>query len=122
MTGSAPLDAVLEPVRAYLAGHATGDPAHFRRAFLPTAHVEGLREGRFVSWDLDTYCGLFDGTPAPDEARRRREVDLVAAGATIAVARVRLDHVEARLVDLLLLVDTDDGWRIANKVYEREVP
>ena len=43
-------DAVLEPLRAYVRGHATGDPAHFRDAFLPTAHVEGVRDSAFVSW------------------------------------------------------------------------
>ncbi|MFE6488611.1 NAD(P)-binding domain-containing protein, partial [Streptomyces sp. NPDC057757] len=36
-------DAVLEPLRAYIRGHATGEPGHFRDAFLPTAHVEGMR-------------------------------------------------------------------------------
>ena len=39
----------------YLTGHATGDPSHMRKAFLPTAHIEGLRDGKFVSWTLDEY-------------------------------------------------------------------
>lgn len=56
-------DAVLEPLRAYIRGHATGDPTHFRDAFLPTAHVEGIRDGAFVSWRLDDYCALFPGRP-----------------------------------------------------------
>lgn len=38
---------VLAPLRAYIRGHATGDPGHFREAFLPTAHIEGIRK-----WDL----------------------------------------------------------------------
>jgi hypothetical protein len=42
-------DAVLIPLHAYIRGHATGDPAHFRQAFLPTAHIEGIRNGTFVS-------------------------------------------------------------------------
>ena len=57
-------DDVLVPLRAYIRGHATGDPAHFREAFLSTAHIEGLRDGTFVSWRLDDYCALFDGQPA----------------------------------------------------------
>lgn len=38
-----------EPLRAYIRGHATGDPTYFRDAFLPTAHIEGIRDGAFVS-------------------------------------------------------------------------
>jgi Putative lumazine-binding len=38
-----------DPVRVhlknYLMGHATGDPAYMRKAFLPTAHIEGMRDG-----------------------------------------------------------------------------
>jgi hypothetical protein len=72
-------DAVLEPLRAYVRGHATGDPAHVRDAFLPTAHVEGLRDGVFVTWSLDEYCGLFPGRSAPDESTRSRRIDDVVA-------------------------------------------
>jgi hypothetical protein len=54
---------VLEPLRAYIRGHATGNPAHFRDAFLPTAHIEGIRDGAFVSWRLEEYCSLFHGRP-----------------------------------------------------------
>ena len=33
----------------YLQGHATGDASHMRMAFLPTAHIEGVRDGTFAS-------------------------------------------------------------------------
>jgi Putative lumazine-binding len=36
-------------VNQYLRGHATGDPAEMKKAFWPTAHIEGIREGKFVS-------------------------------------------------------------------------
>ncbi|WP_426404654.1 nuclear transport factor 2 family protein [Streptomyces sp. R-07] len=28
-------------------GHATGDPVHFRAAFLPSARIKGIRDGAF---------------------------------------------------------------------------
>src|SRR5689334_20218195 len=62
---------VRETIETYLRGHATGDPAYMRRAFLPTAHIEGIRDGAFTSWGLDEYCALFNGQPAPDEATRQ---------------------------------------------------
>jgi 3-hydroxyisobutyrate dehydrogenase-like beta-hydroxyacid dehydrogenase len=109
---------VLEPLHAYALGHATGDPSHFRRAFRPSAHIEGLREGTFHSWDLDAYCELFDG-PAPDENLRTRRVDSVEVGGTVATATMTLRHGATRFTDAFLLVAEDGGWWIANKVYHR---
>lgn len=113
------LDDVLEPLHDYACGHATGDPAYFRRAFLPTAHIEGLRDGDLASWDLDTYCGLFDGSPADDEAARCRTVDQVQLIGTVATATMTLRHGDATFTDMFVLLQLDGGWRIANKVYHR---
>ncbi|MGW1271108.1 nuclear transport factor 2 family protein [Streptomyces sp. NPDC002491] len=118
-TAPAVQDAVLEPLHAYIRGHATGDPAHFRRAFLPTAHIEGIRDGAFVSWPLDEYCALFPGRPAPDEATRSRRVDTVDVHGTVATATMTLAHGTDAFTDIFLLARVDDGWRIANKVYHR---
>jgi 3-hydroxyisobutyrate dehydrogenase-like beta-hydroxyacid dehydrogenase len=112
-------DDVLTPLRAYIRGHATGDPAHFREAFLPTAHVEGIRDGAFTSWPLDAYCALFDGTPAPDEAARSRRVDAVDVHGTAATAAMTLQHGADTFTDVFLLVHADGRWRIANKAYHR---
>ncbi|TDC27573.1 6-phosphogluconate dehydrogenase [Streptomyces sp. 8K308] len=112
-------DAVLEPLRAYIRGHATGDPTHFRAAFLPTAHVEGVRDGAFVSWPLEDYCALFDGRPAPDEPARSRRVDAVDVHGTVATATMTLRHGADTFTDVFLLVHVDGRWRIVNKAYHR---
>lgn len=114
---NAPED-VLAPLRAYVAGHATGDPTHFRRAFLPSAHVEGIRDGVFVSWTLEDYCALFDG-PADDEATRRRRIESVETGETVATATMTLWHGSDTFTDAFVLLRVDGAWRITNKVYER---
>jgi hypothetical protein len=110
---------VLTPLHAYALGHATGLPEHFRRAFRPTAHVEGMRDSGFSSWDLDTYCALFDG-PAEDEGRRSRTVDDVQVTGTVATATMTLHHGANRFTDVFLLVRDGDAWQIANKVYHRD--
>ncbi|MFD5651293.1 nuclear transport factor 2 family protein [Streptomyces sp. NPDC127039] len=113
--------AVLDPLRAYVRGHATGDPGHFRDAFLPTAHIEGVRDGAFVSWGLDEYCALFRGRPAADEATRTRRIDAVEVHGSVATATMTLRHGADRFTDVFLLVAAEDGWRIANKAYHRHV-
>jgi hypothetical protein len=110
---------VLAPLRAYARGHATGDPAHFREAFLPTAHVEGIRDGTFVSWRFDDYCALFDGQPAPDEPARSRRVEAVDVHGSVAAATMTLWHGADTFTDVFLLIQVDGRWRIANKAYHR---
>lgn len=115
-------DAVLEPLRAYIRGHATGDPTHFRDAFLPTAHIEGILDGVFVSWRLDGYCALFHGRPAADEPTRSRRIDAIDAHGTVATASMTLWHGTDTFTDIFLLVHVDGRWRTANKAYHRSVP
>ncbi|MEU6106540.1 nuclear transport factor 2 family protein, partial [Streptomyces flaveolus] len=112
-------DAVLEPLRAYIRGHATGDPTHFRDAFLPTAHIEGIRDSAIVSWHLDEYCTLFRGRPAPDEPTRTRRMDAIDVHGTVATATMTLQHGADTFTDIFLLVLHDGRWRIANKAYHR---
>lgn len=114
-------DEVLAPLRAYVRGHVTGDASHFREAFLPSAHVEGLREGTFVSWSLEEYCSLFAGKPAPDEAGRRRRLESLAVVGSVGTAVMTLEHGADTFTDVFLLVRLDGHWRIGNKAYHREV-
>jgi 3-hydroxyisobutyrate dehydrogenase-like beta-hydroxyacid dehydrogenase len=118
-TDPAVADDVLAPLRAYIRGHATGDPAHFREAFLPTAHVEGIRDGQFVSWRLDDYCALFTAQPAADEAAHRRRIDAVQVHGSVATASMTLWHSAVTFTDIFLLVRVEGQWRIANKAYHR---
>ena len=101
----------------YLQGHATGNAVHMRNAFLPTAHIEGLREGRFTSWTLDEYCALFTGSPAVDEATRQRSIDTIDVSGTAAFAKATLIHGPVTFTDYFVLLKVDDSWKIANKVY-----
>ena len=56
--------AVRVPLEHYMQGHATDDSAHMRQAFMPSAHIESVREGPLTSWTLEEYCKRFKGTPA----------------------------------------------------------
>jgi len=40
-------------VQQYFKGLATAQAEDMRKAFLPTAHIEGLRNGVFTSWTVD---------------------------------------------------------------------
>jgi 3-hydroxyisobutyrate dehydrogenase len=112
--------AVLRPLHAYALTHATGDPAHLTDAFLPTAHVEGYRDGAFASMDLETFAGLFTG-PAPDEATRTRRIERLDVRGSVATAVMTLHHGDVDFTDVFVMLrdPASREWRIANKAYER---
>jgi hypothetical protein len=101
----------------YFKGHATGRGDEMRKAFLPTAHIEGNRQGKFTSWTVDDYVKNFSGKPAADEGRRKRTIDSVNVAGTAAMARATLVHGPTTFVDYFVLLKVDGEWKIANKVY-----
>jgi hypothetical protein len=109
--------AIREIIGVYFRGHATANPDTMRAAFMPTAHIEGLRNGAFVSWTVDQYVGNFRGQPAADEASRTRVVDVVDVSGTAAMAKATLRHGATTFTDYFVLLKTDGKWLIANKVY-----
>lgn len=111
---------LLAPLIGYARGHADGDSGHFRAAFRPTAHVEGLRDGAFVSWNLDDYCSVFTGRPADDEPSRSRTLTELRSSGTVAHATMVLEHGPDTFTDMFVLVREGDAWLIANKVYHRQ--
>ena len=108
---------VRAPIEQYFLGHARDDAAHMRRAFLPTAHIESMQQGVFTSWPLEVYCGRFKGTPAADEATRRRTIDWIDIGGTTACARITLVHGATTFTDYFVLLKTGADWKIANKAF-----
>jgi hypothetical protein len=109
--------AVRAAVNQYFKGHATADPAEMRKAFLPTAHIEGIREGKFVSWTAEEYSSRFGGKPASDEAARKRTIGRVDVSGTAAMVSATLVHGATTFTDYFVLLKVDGEWKIANKVY-----
>jgi hypothetical protein len=105
------------PLQAYLQGHATGQAAWMREAFLPLARIVGIREGKLVSLTVEEFCGLFGGSPAEDEATRLRTIDSIESAGNMAYARLTLVHGPVTFSDWMLLLEVGGVWKIASKVY-----
>jgi hypothetical protein len=108
---------IRQVIGVYFRGHATGNADTMRAAFLPSAHIEGIRNGVFTSWTVDQYVANFRGTPAPDEASRTRVIDIVDQSGSAAMARATLKHGATTFTDYFVLLEADGKWLIANKVY-----
>ena len=120
LTNSLEEQAVRVPLEHYMQGHATDNPDCMRKAFMPTARIESVREGPLTSWTLDTYCQRFKGTPAADEATRRLSIDAIDIGGTAASAKISLLHSNVTFTDYFVLLKTEQGWKIANKAFHAE--
>ena len=115
--GAADDQAVRAVIQQYFKGHATAQADEMRKAFLPTAHIEGMRNGAFTSWTVDQYVAGFKGQVAADEAQRKRTIDRIDIVGTAAMAKATLVHGATTFTDYFVLVKVADGWKIANKVY-----
>lgn len=111
---------IRQVIGVYFRGHATANADTMRAAFLPTAHIEGMRNGAFTSWTVDQYVALFRGTPAPDEASRVRTIDVVDRSGDAAMAKATLKHGATTFTDYFVLLKSDGRWLIANKVYHAQ--
>ena len=111
---------IRQVIGVYFRGHATANADTMRAAFLPTAHIEGMRNGAFTSWTVDQYVANFRGTPAPDEATRTRVIDVVDRSGTAAMAKATLKHGATTFTDYFVLLKSDGKWLIANKVYHAQ--
>ena len=104
-------------INQYFKGHATGSGDEMRKAFLPSAHIEGIRNGTFTSWTAEEYSSRFTGKPAADEAARKRTIDTVNVSGDAAMVRATLIHGPTTFTDYFVLLKSGGEWKIANKVY-----
>lgn len=84
---------------------------------MPSANVEGTRDGKLTSWTLNKYCALFKGKPAPDEGTRTRSIDSIDVSGNAAMIKAKLDHGTTVFTDYFVLLSVGGEWKIANKVH-----
>jgi Putative lumazine-binding len=107
-------------VQTYFDSHALNSATHIHQAFLPSAHVEGNRQGVFTSWPLAEYCVSFKGSPAIDEASRVRRIEWIDVVGDAAAAKATLVHGDITFTDFFVLLKVTGDWKIANKVYSTQ--
>lgn len=112
--------AVRAPLEAYLRGHATGSADEFRPAFHPDAQLWGMRNGALIRMTAEEYIGRASGSPAADEARRRRWIESIDVTGDTAVAKIILDYPAVRFTDYMALSRIDGRWMIVNKMFQAE--
>jgi Putative lumazine-binding len=101
----------------YLQGHATGQGSHFRLVFHPDAKLFFNRNGALTTRTAEEYISGASGSPAPDEAQRKRRIVSVDVVGDAAQAKIELDYPSAFFTDYFNLLRVDGKWMIVNKTF-----
>lgn len=112
--------AVRAAIDHYMQGHATGDGAHYRKVFHPESKLFFVRDGKFAQRTSEEYIAGAKGTPAPDEAQRKRTIEWIDVSGTAAIAKLRLDYPDVTFVDYMSLLKIDGEWKIVNKTFHAD--
>lgn len=113
--------AVRAAIEHYFRAHATGLGEHHRKVFHPESKLFWINDGKFTQRASEDYIAGSPGKPAPDEAQRKRTIEMIDITGDAAVAKLVLDYPNAKLTDYMSLLKIDGEWKIVNKVFTREM-
>ena len=119
-------DAIVATLRYYIDGGRAGKSSLMRPGFLPDATMVGYAGGTLLSGSIQQLYDWIDGNgPAPDIEPRFTGVEIRES---IAVVRLEVERWSGKLAgsevhmsDAFTLVKTDDGWKIAHKIFHWHV-
>ena len=119
-------DAIVATLRHYIDGGRAGKSSLMRPGFLPDATMVGYAGGTLLSGSIQQLYDWIDGNgPAPDIEPRFTGVEIRES---IAVVRLEVERWSGKLAgsevhmsDAFTLVKTDDGWKIAHKIFHWHV-
>ena len=69
----------------------------------------------------EEFAAIFKGTPAPDEAKRKRSFEILDVAGNAAIAKVSLDCPAVKYTDYMTLLKVDGEWKIINKSFHAEM-
>lgn len=112
--------AARKPLEQYIKGHQTGSADVMRQAFHPTARLQWMDNGKYTERPLEQWLSGFRGTPAQDEAQRKRRIVSVELFGDSGVGVIELDYPNMLIIDYMSLLKVDGEWKIVNKIFARK--
>ncbi|MDR7069269.1 ketosteroid isomerase-like protein [Pseudoxanthomonas japonensis] len=113
-------DAVDRIMQTFLAAYPTADGAAVSQVFHKDGVMIGYSPARGSALLQRTGQELaegFNGTPAANEAQRKRTYEIVDIAENLAAVRVNLDYPGWRGVDYIVLLKTDGQWQMISKTW-----
>ena len=112
--------AARKPLEQYIQGHVTGKADVMRQAFHPSARLQWMDNGKYVDRSLEDWLSGFRGTPANDEAQRKRRIVSVHVFGDSGFGVIELDYPTVLIIDYMALLKVNGEWKIVNKSFARQ--
>lgn len=111
-------DAVDQVMQTFMRAYSGADNALAKQVFRADGVMIGYAPSRGPALAVrsgEQFAEGFTGTPADDEAQRKRRYQIVDVAQNLAAVRVNLDYPGWDGVDYVVLLKTDGQWKIMSK-------
>jgi hypothetical protein len=115
---------IAQTIDLYFSGMYRSRGEDIEASFHPNATISGYRGdgGDLVEMNRDNFRDFVTSQPPPAENGEPfdMKIDSVETRGRVAMVRVTDRYLNKMFTDLLLLVKTDEGWRIYSKVWHAD--
>jgi hypothetical protein len=117
-------EAVDQVMQTFMRAYITADNTLAKDVFRADGVMIGYSEARGSALQMRTgeqFAEGFNGTPAANEAQRKRRYEIVDMATNLAAVRVMLDYPGWDGVDYVVLLKTDGQWKIMSKSWTGQI-
>jgi len=102
----------------YLDGSTNGDSVMFSKAFVPDGQMRYMRNDTVMNVLLKDFMGRMRNTGTTQE--RKTKIENIQVFGNAASAKLTIEYPTFYFHDIMSLLKTKDGWKIAGKIFYRE--
>ena len=120
MAHSSDHEAVDQVMKKFMSAYTTADNAKAKEVFRKDGVMIGYSPARgsaLLQRTGEQLAEGFNGTPAANEAKRKRTYEIVDLAENLAAVRINLDYPGWRGVDYIVLLKTDGKWQMISKTW-----
>lgn len=102
----------------YLDGATNGDSVMFSKAFVPDGQMRFMRNDTIMNVVLKDFMARMRNTGIKQD--RKTRIDNIQVFGNVASAKLTIEYPTFYFHDIMSLLKTKDGWKIAGKIFYRE--
>lgn len=102
----------------YLDGGTNGDSVMFSKAFVPDGQMRFMRNDTVMNVVLKDFMARMRNTGIKQD--RKTKIENIQVFGNAASAKLTIEYPTFYFHDIMTLLKTKDGWKIAGKIFYRE--
>ena len=102
----------------YLDGGTNGDSVMFSKAFVPDGQMRFMRNDTVMNVVLKDFMARMRNTGIKQD--RKTKIENIQVFGNAASAKLTIEYPTFYFHDIMSLLKTKDGWKIAGKIFYRE--